>query len=107
MEPGRELDYAVLIHIFGGKHNGYDFDGDSIDQIGSYLPTFSKEISTAWEVVEKMREELFSKRRSFLSELQKQTKENGSMLAWPDVFWSVTPMTICKAALLTTKREDG
>jgi Phage ABA sandwich domain len=65
-----------------------------------------RDISAAWRVVEKVRKELFSIRLRFLNALQEQTKFTVAgtgeecLVAWPDVFWSITPEAICKAALL-------
>lgn len=72
----------------------------------AWTPHYSTDIAAAWEVAEVIRAKLFSIRKRFLDSLQEQTlhtvKGTGEIvvIAWPDVFWSVTPEAICKAALM-------
>jgi len=73
---------------------------------------FSTDISAAWQVVEAIHKELFSIRHFFLRFLQEQTRHevNGGAgeivtIAWPDLFFHITPETICKAALIAKLEE--
>jgi hypothetical protein len=92
MKPGPELDKMVA-EIFDP---GWDTPAP-----------FSTNIAYAWEIAQKVRNELFSHRRMFFYYLQDLTRTEvtgtGELvtIAWPDVFWYITPETICKAALLT------
>jgi len=116
MEAGRELDALVDKGIFSGNgcvHDLYWVDPDEYvcskchKQFVSPEPwAYSTDIAATWQAVDKMREELFSTRRRFLKALQyltvtriEGTGETG-MIAWPDVFWLITPEAICRAALL-------
>jgi hypothetical protein len=110
MEPGEELDAAVA-ELMGYKITrvcGRPYiDSFSISKI----PSFSTEISAAWEVVAKVKSMLFSKRRKFMDTLQFITSKNeltcrGHLINYPDVFWFITPEVICKAALITVMQED-
>jgi hypothetical protein len=108
MEPGRELDALVAEKVMGWKDERPQYDqcmvvnenvGGMLGPIRVFAP--STDISAAWEVVEKMHDRLFSRRKRFLDELQKMTAlGDGRFIAWPDVFWTITPDRIVKAALL-------
>lgn len=104
MVPGRELDALVAERVMLLKVNAKNGAFSVISDIGrSGLKRYSNDISAAWEVVERMRERIFSKRRIFLDNLQELTRYIGTIdrpVAWPDVFWFVNPESICKAALL-------
>lgn len=122
MKPGRELSGLVIVEVMGRRcaHvNLAPLNPNSVQHANGaksrclacgykdYNSFFRRDflycsisISDAWEVVEKMRMELFSTRSRFLNALQEQTRGETWSLAWPDVFWSITPETICKAALL-------
>ena len=64
------------------------------------LPRYSTDIAAAWEVFQKMRSKPFSRRRTFMMALRDTVhQETGELVGWPDVFWFVTPRTICHAAL--------
>lgn len=74
---------------------------------GTGFPEYSTNISSAWEVFMSMKTRLlFSKRQMFMKELQRLASKDklqaeDSLIAFPDVFWYITPEIICKAALLT------
>jgi len=132
MKAGRELSALVAVNIMGLKcahlnieplnpssiqhSNGAKsrcLDCGEKDYNSSFIRGFkqySESIRSAWDVVEKMRGELFSVRSSFLEALQDQTYQEirgtgeKACIAWPDVFWFVTPETICKAALIVKTR---
>jgi hypothetical protein len=113
MEAGQELDALIDKDIFGG--NGCIHELYWVDP-GEYRCAkcgqmcyegeglYSTDISAAWHIVEKMHKQLFSSRLRFVNALQEQTKHTvlgeERVVAWPDVFWSITPEGICKAALL-------
>jgi hypothetical protein len=111
MQPGRELDCLVAEKFLGWNNtNKIIGTGDKPGYYGFYgkkVPEYSTDIAAAWEVVKKMQRNLFSKRNEFLKQLQyavtDKTELEGYYIAWPDVFWHVTPEAICKAALLTDK----
>lgn len=71
---------------------------------------YSSSIAHAWLVVEEMRKRVFSKRKLFLDNLQNVATNavglpEGKVVAWPDVFWYVTPRAICEAALAALESE--
>lgn len=108
---GRELDALVEEHVLGNKVKWVqDSSTDPYPISGEceyIIEHFSTEISAAWEVVEKIKTMLFSKRNRFLKEIQIMTKEDSDYcMAWPDVFWTITPERICKAALLAVSKEE-
>jgi len=94
MKWHREEDHWVTPEGFWIKAEGLD----------GWYPW--RDIAAAWRVVEEMRKELFSNRLRFLNALQEQVTFTAigtgekCMVAWPDVLFSITPETICKAALL-------
>jgi len=74
MEPGRELDRLIRIHLYGdiddtwkwfeawGNHQGYNWVIKDDESAWQALSKYSSDISAAWEVVEKFKNEgyLFS-----------------------------------------------
>lgn len=101
MEAGFELDRKILAEIF-----------EVPPEIMSDTPSlYSTDISDAWLVVDKIHACLFSRRQDFLHWLQiltiHQVKGTGDVttIAWPDVFFHITPETICKAALLSQRKR--
>ncbi len=96
MEAGKELDRAIEAEVFGYPQG----------VLSPQPQPYSTDISAAWQVVEKIHKELFYCRQSFLRWLKVQTTQEivgtGEIvsIAWPDVFFHITPERICKAALL-------
>jgi len=133
MKAGRELSALVAVNIMGLKcahlnleplnpHSIQHANGAKSrcidcgwkDYNSSFYRGFkqySVRIQLAWDVVEKMSGELFSVRSAFLKSLHDQTYHEISgtgekvCIAWPDVFWYITPETICKAALIA--KQEG
>lgn len=110
MEHGEQLD-ALVAEFVMGLPEVHVMDGSVWfqDNEGAYreVINYSADISAAWEVVEKVKSMLFSKRNRFLKELQTLTKKDSEYyIAWPDVFWTINPERICKAALLTALEEE-
>jgi len=111
----RELDALVAEKVMGWKlkhvndpvmavifANWVDENDVGIITPDEWKP--STDISAAWQVVEKMHALLFSRRREFLRYLQEAVTSDemvtkGQYIAWPDVFWFITPRAICLAAL--------
>ncbi len=114
MEAGRHLDKAVAELM--GKGFGWRMQEDDgelmpgvwhLEKEGNWAYwSPSTDISAAWLVVERMKKEIFSRRHFFLLLLQQQTihevksTRERIYVGWPDVFWHITPESICKAALI-------
>lgn len=76
------------------------------------IPLYSSSLDAAWIVVEHIRKTLLlSKREQFLRELQllvtdvSDQNEPYAFIAWPDVFFFITPAIICQAALKVVDAE--
>jgi len=108
MKPGKELNLLVSEEVMRWLR-----PKDPVLTTEAWLTFFrpSTDIAAAWRVVEEMHKKLFSVRMRFLDELQALTAHEVPgigevrMTAWPDVFWTITPERICKAALLTKEAE--
>jgi len=125
MPAGRELDALVAEHVMGFRWEPalYTQDRylltpagdiaaewtpeDGLDVSVPELPFFSVDIGAAWPVLKLRRS--FSERRQFYAELgrlcQEQTADGTGeriRVAWPDAIGYLTPLVICRAALLTT-----
>ena len=70
-----------------------------------WCPKYSTDIAAAWEVFQTACGWLFSKRRRFFHDLQREAAlEDGSLVAWPDVLARLCdrfPLAVCRAALRT------
>jgi hypothetical protein len=122
LQPGRELDALVAEKVFGwtgcdpkAESAPWEFGDPPEPRItvglglepgddGYYgpepFPNYSTDIAAAWLVVLEIGSRIFSKRKGFLEELTRLVRERtGQPVAWPDVFWFVTPELICLAAL--------
>lgn len=111
MEPGRELDALVAEKVMGWNVFPHkpDFQIEYKDEQGFQyvfrLDEFepSTDISAAWEVVEKM---------GPFTQLTSESYHNkviwhGSFSVVDSAEADTAPLVICRAALLTTLREDG
>lgn len=110
--PGRGL---VCI---GG--NRMKFPG-GCPHVNEILPLYFSNMTEAWKVIQKAHGWIFSRRKSFMAQLQilvsNRLIANGSLthsgasgadtihtgndplIAWPDVLWFVTPPDICLAGI--------
>ena len=108
-----ELSNEVATRVMGWHRHPeeqYWVDGDG-RWVTAWRWSPETNMQDAWQVVERMHKELFSVRMRFLQELQALTTHEvpGTgevrITAWPDVFWTIAPETICKAALLTKEAQ--
>lgn len=107
MEPGWKLDRIVALKVMGFQESELNDGWVRMGVLVTPPKRYSTNITAAWEVVEKVKSMLFSKRTGFLKELQTLTKKDSEYyIAWPDVFWTINPERICKAALLTALEEE-
>lgn len=110
-KPGLELDALIAEIVMEWRRPTDPVLAVNEEWLRFFHP--STDISAAWRVVDRIHDELFSYRHFFLKALQEQTEhtlpETGEdlMIAWPDVFWFITPETICKAALLSRLRGEN
>lgn len=109
-EINRELDKWIAENVMGWRYH-IRFAPESWLEAGIFKvevkkwhPT--KSTSDAFQVVEKIHETwLFSKRQAYLMALQKIVSnaivgltEVDQIIAWPDLFFYITPKAICLAA---------
>lgn len=103
------------------KNHDLIFDKDEYNKLfehGHYIPkwekwlidnskirysieNYSTSISSAWQIVEKIKTKKESIQGLFLTELRLLTKSNNEFF-----LFALTPLAICKAALLTTLEEE-
>lgn len=109
MEPGRELDRLIRIHLFGDIDESWvwkEWWGEhwitDNKEVATWfeLPKYSTDISAAWEVITKMKE------RNWWIALNAEYKEWNAMFYWDphqqayECGAETAPEAICKAALL-------
>lgn len=111
MEPGRKLDALIKEYIFKVDLSGFEWArvGNSMfkntDDAVTWIdiPNYSLNISAAWEVVEKMRQnKIYLDIRVWPDEYQvlPHQDENNKLIDRWIVKRSSLPEAICKAALL-------
>lgn len=125
--PGRELDAAVAVYVFGHKNvrlvpdhpwgclrdNTPEEEAEDrkcgVKNEYRPVPDYSEYVSDAWSVFLNVCDRLFSVRRCFFDELQAMTTHTPPgcsrpvTVAWPDVLVVLRdrlPECICKAALV-------
>ncbi len=120
LEPGPKLD-AIISEKVMGWTAAEDCSGQvawtppkgppgtiTLSFYEHSLPKYSTDIAAAWEVFQKIHSMVFSKRKAFMEEVQRlvsaRANEHSALerdftMAWPDVFWQITPEIICLAAL--------
>lgn len=74
------------------------------------VPRYSEDIAAAFLVVDKMCEQVFSKRQKFLDELQSECtsegmKRDGMRVDFREIIFIMTPEKICRAALKARNGE--
>ena len=114
LPPGPELDRAVAEEVMEWKRGHHPDHGDGWRDVdGGYWQDpheYSTDIAAAWEVMEKVKTWIRSKRMTFLRELQKEVSPPmlDGFVAWPDGVLHITPHAICLAALAAVRsRKDG
>jgi hypothetical protein len=50
----KERDYTILMEMFDGQFDDYDFKGMSAEKLGSWLPQFTANVILAMEAEEKI-----------------------------------------------------
>lgn len=121
MVPGTELDMLIALKVMGWEDTGFNNSTvwdyrrkirmiSGMGNIRTFNP--STDIKAAWEVIERMKIRLFSKRHTFLDILQEITSKSvdlpeGTVINWTDMLFWLTPGNICKAALIATLNLEG
>jgi hypothetical protein len=113
MEAGRELDALVAKKVMGWKYGqaGVDWSGwvgvnprpSKEANLGHFSP--STNISAAWEVVEKLKENQYSLPQIYLTDSDNDWHVSVRVAGdqgFIDIQSPTTPLAICRAALLTT-----
>lgn len=96
-EVGPQLDAAVAEKVMGWE---FDHTRSRPPSESHIFPEFSTEIAASWLVVDKMREQIFSKRAAFANALKRCCPTHmGSFIAWPEAIMWIKPEDICRAAL--------
>jgi len=106
MEPGRELDTAIALHIMGYEKSRMQSGFVRKGNCAALPKPYSTDIAAAWEVAEKMHAD---GRYNLALEWYTQEKEWGADFDE----WGVTsqccaktaPLAICRAALLAVIEE--
>lgn len=118
MPAGREMDILVAEKVMGWTRKYVGEFGNQIwdsPSQGAYLedaiPNYSTDIASAWEVVEKMKEEgfqfvigtseLFGKPVRYFVEFKKE----GTAFSHNRVYTDTVPLAVCRAAMLPALPE--
>ncbi|WP_025686014.1 BC1872 family protein [Paenibacillus maysiensis] len=106
MNP-QERNIWVAVKVMGKKKSPINYGWISSEGFDHYPKDYSTGMGAAWEVIEHMKKQIFSKRRRYLIELQQLTVfGEGHVIAWPDLIWHMTPERICLAALIATQGKE-